>query len=157
MKRFTMLGRLAAATLAVVALASPLAAQGGQPWIQTAVGEIVGVGEDGALLVAFSGQDNRLGRYTAVGKIKLAPTDPTGLSYTSSGVMTAASGDQLFYEGEGTLHPIGTNSHLPLPFTETLTVTGGTGRFRHAGGWAYVNGIGRGITFHTIHKGELSY
>src|SRR5262245_45295903 len=118
MKWSIMSGRWAVATLAVVTMAGPVSAQEGRPWIQTAVGAIVGVGADGALLVAFSGRDNQLGRYTAVGGLKPDPTDPTGLSYTSSGVMTAAGG-AIFYTGNGTLHPLGNNPHLPLPFAET--------------------------------------
>ncbi len=87
-------------------------------------------------LTTATGHATHMGRITASGAVIPFPTsDPLVLDWTAVNYeMTAANGDQLFFEGGGTVQ------FIPLPsgmFTASwsgeFTVTGGTGRFANAG------------------------
>jgi len=79
--------------------------------------------------VRSTGNATHLGRYT--GQFDVVLQIPS-LAGTASGSLVAADGSTLFLEGQGQ----GTPTDVPtvISIVETLTITGGTGRFAGATG-----------------------
>lgn len=76
-----------------------------------------------------SGTGTHLGRFTLVSDLAL---DPVALAGPESMSITAANGDMLFATGRGQGTP--SQDGQSLESLETLTITGGTGRFAGATG-----------------------
>ena len=77
-----------------------------------------------------SGEATQLGRYTVSYEVEVDL--PTGTGTGLSAHFVAANGDSLFAEGTGQATP--TEDPAVFSIVETLTITGGTGRFANASG-----------------------
>ena len=77
-----------------------------------------------------SGEATQLGRYTVSYEVQVDL--PTGTGTGLSAHFVAANGDSLFAEGSGQATP--TEDPAVFSIVETLTITGGTGRFANASG-----------------------
>ena len=123
---------LVMALTAIIGLALPAHGDDGRPFRGHYVHDVTAHG---------SGQATHLGRFTQVGMVVVEADG----SAEGTEVFTAANGDQLFMEVEGSP----TNECAPvtiefIPICGTFTVTGGTGRFSGASGKADFMGV---ITF----------
>jgi hypothetical protein len=72
---------------------------------------------------------SHLGAVTGSEELQFALVGPNGFSFTATGTIVAANGDELFTttSGTGTFGP-------PITTASTTTITGGTGRFADASG-----------------------
>lgn len=77
-----------------------------------------------------SGEATQLGSYTVSYQVEVDL--PTGTGTGLSAHFVAANGDSLFAEGSGQATP--TEDPTVFSIVETLTITGGTGRFANARG-----------------------
>jgi hypothetical protein len=83
----------------------------------------------GAATSVESGHLSHLGAFTGNGDLTFSLVGPNGFSFTGTGTLVAANGDELFTAtvGSGTFGP-------PIETTSFNTITGGTGRFAGASG-----------------------
>ncbi len=83
----------------------------------------------GAATSVESGHLSHLGAFTGTGELTFTLTGVNGFSFTGTGTLVAANGDELFTAtvGSGTFGP-------PIETTGVTTITGGTGRFGGATG-----------------------
>ena len=117
----------------------------------------------GAATNVSSGQLSLLGAVTGSSNEQFALMGANGFSWTGTGRVVAANGDQLFeaISGAGTFGP-------PMQSTRVDTVTGGTGRFADASGtFTYTSVPGSGsvsivgstetVTLTSTINGAISY
>ena len=83
----------------------------------------------GAATSVERGHLAHLGRITGTRDLTFSLSGVNGFSFTGTGILVAANGDELFTStvGSGTFGP-------PIQTTSTNTITGGTGRFAGATG-----------------------
>jgi hypothetical protein len=81
--------------------------------------------EDGAFVYVGTGNVTHMGLVTATADV--VPI-VFGVKYSTTVVLIAANGDQLFLSGQGKI------TSSPGTGVETITIMGGTGRFTHATG-----------------------
>jgi len=65
------------------------------------------------------------------------------INFAGTATITAADGSELFLEFDGQI-PGFADQVFPLPYSGTFVLTGGTGRFRSAGGSGVLDGIDHG-------------
>ena len=83
---------------------------------------------DGSGVLSLTGSGSHLGRWTGQGSIDSVVIDGDRVAVSATATITTASGDQLFVSVSVSL------SLAAGPAQETVTITGGTGRFAGASG-----------------------
>jgi hypothetical protein len=104
-----------------------------------------------------SGHETHLGKSTETIAVTLTPDGPGCQTNLGTGVLTAANGDQIFFDATGTSCFNPTTGLVDLSGTQTIT--GGTGRFEGASGTLTVSGTGNpatGTISYTL-EGSISY
>src|SRR5262245_17454301 len=112
------------------ALAAALAAGARQHAVPIQLSAVVS--SDGSLVLSLAGVGSHLGRWTGQGSIDEVVVDEGGgrLAASATATLVAANGDRLFVSIAVSL------DLTTLQGEETLTFTGGTGRFEGASGGA---------------------
>ena len=123
------------ALFVTAALAGPKAAQMQVPFHGTI--QTVETVESVVFPIVFNssigtGNATHLGQFAWALDVEINISDPTALTATGTGVLTAANGDSLFTEFTATA--IDTETPNVIFITEVHTITGGTGRFAVATG-----------------------
>lgn len=96
---------------------------------------------------------------THLGTLTLAGPSEVNLfasTQTTTGTLTAANGDTLVLDFEGTVQFSGPNPSDPVTFTGTWTVQSGSGRFRRASGSGSYSGNAAGPSGELNLTGSLS-
>lgn len=147
MKSFVHFVRLAPVILALTVFVLPLTADQDRPWKGTASGVETAEG------AAIRGRASHLGHYT--GELAVEFVEP-GL-FEGPGTLTAANGDEVHVLVVFQFPIVEVDP--PIPFTGTITVVGGTGRFEGASGSASFTGFQDypGGPFSFTWRGAISY
>jgi hypothetical protein len=100
--------------------------------------EVSGLCDDGSLNVIIGGEGTatHLGRYSYTADECF---DPEIGAFAGEPIFTTANGDQLWGSYKGQVAP--TSDPNVITYTETLTITGGSGRFLGASGELKVDGL----------------
>jgi|SRR5688572_6018589 len=106
-----------------------------------------------ALEIPGSGQATQLGRVTLAGPSRV---DLVNATQTATSTMTAANGDTLVLDIEGTVQFTGPGPADPVNFSGSWTVLSGTGRFTHASGSGSYTGSAAGPSGELTLTGSLS-
>jgi hypothetical protein len=124
------------------------------PWMLRAEGALT-MSPDGSLTLSWSGEASHLGRYTASATFVL---DADGRGNTGTGTYVAADGALLYFSYH-TRYQYVLGTQWPNTFTGHAVITGGTGRFANASGFADYSGIGQAdLTFTFSHDdAQLSW
>ena len=99
------------------------------------------------------------GTATHLGSVTLAGPSEVNLfasTQTATGTLTAANGDTLVLDFEGTIQFSGPNPSDPVTFTGTWTVQSGSGRFSSASGSGSYSGNAAGPSGELSLTGSLS-
>jgi hypothetical protein len=106
-----------------------------------------------ALDIPGSGIATHLGTVTLAGPSRVNLIDAT---QTPTGTLTAANGDQLVLDIEGTVQFTGPDPAAPVTFSGSWTVQSGTGRFQNASGSGSYSGSAAGPAGELTLTGNLS-
>jgi hypothetical protein len=150
MKRFTFLAALALIAAVLVWCARPTAAHDPHRWEGRTEGAISGVSDEGVVTVAFTGRSTVLGDYIGGGSHVFS----NELDFEGVAQFTTERGDKIFVHYQASFDP--DVEEPPFPYSGTLTVIGGTGRFRNAGGRARLEAVLNGdLTFEIEFEGRI--
>lgn len=106
-----------------------------------------------ALEISGSGTASQLGAITIAGPSRVSLIDAT---QTATSTFTAANGDQLVLDIEGTVQFTGPDPADPVTFSGSWTVQSGTGRFQNASGSGSYSGSAAGPTGELTLTGSIS-
>ena len=106
-----------------------------------------------ALEIPGSGIATHLGHITIAGPSRVNLIDAT---QTATGTITAANGDRLVLDIEGTVQFTGPDPADPVTFSGSWTVQSGTGRFQDASGSGRYSGTSAGPTGDLTLTGSIS-
>jgi hypothetical protein len=109
---------------------------------------------DGSFTATYSGTAGLIGKYTAVVRLVIAAN---GTDFTGSGTYTAANGDTLDFEFQGSFAYV-LGSQFPNPAVGTGVYIGGTGRFVGATGFDTFDGVVQAdLSFTFQHEAQLRW
>jgi hypothetical protein len=106
-----------------------------------------------ALDIPGSGIATQMGTVTLDGPSRVNLVDAT---QSATATLTAANGDQLVLDVEGTVEFAGPDPAGPVTFSGSWTVQSGTGRFQSASGSGSYSGTAAGPTGELILTGSIS-